>query len=203
MLYYVDDLIHIGFKPKENMDALNMIYRLKEGFGTPNLYLSTNVERLQFKDGQVIWFTNCVDYLKSAIENVDNLLGVDKTALKNHGEMHRTNSSSFRPELDVTGKLGEELTNRYQQLIGLLRCSIELGRIDVLTKVSCLSQHLCYPREGHLDAVYCISRYLQKNLGRNPGRMTYNPMYQPTYENVFEVFGRDLDEWKYFYPDDQ
>ena len=69
--------------------------------------------------------------------------------------------------------------------------------------VSCLSQHLCYPREGHLDDVYLIFRYLQKDLGKNPGRMAYKPMYKPTYEKVFEGVGRDLDEWKYFYPNAQ
>ena len=36
MLCYVDDFLHIGFKPKEYMYALNMIYRLKEGFGPPD-----------------------------------------------------------------------------------------------------------------------------------------------------------------------
>ena len=30
--------------------------------------------------------------------------------------------------------------------------------------------------------------------------MSYYPMYVPTDENVFEVFGRDLYEWKDFYP---
>ena len=30
-------------------------------------------------------------------------------------------SLSFRPELDYTEELGEELTNRYQQIIGVLR----------------------------------------------------------------------------------
>ena len=71
-LCYVDDLLQICFKPKEDMDALNMIYRLKEGFGPPDRYLGANVEKLQLKDGRVVWSTNCVDYLKSAIENVDN-----------------------------------------------------------------------------------------------------------------------------------
>ena len=33
--------------------------------------------------------TSCVDYLKSAIENVDNSLGVDNMALKNDGDGHR------------------------------------------------------------------------------------------------------------------
>ena len=28
MICYVDDLLHIGFNPKEYMDVLNMIYRL-------------------------------------------------------------------------------------------------------------------------------------------------------------------------------
>ena len=88
------------------------------------------------------------------------------------------------------------MTNRYHQLIGVLRWSIEIGRINILTEVICLSHHLCYPISGHLDAVYRIFRYLQKNLGNNPGRMAYDPMYEPTDENVFEVVGRYLDEWK-------
>ena len=28
-------------------------------------------------------------------------------------------------------------------------------------------------------------------------------MYEPTDGNVFEFVGRDLDQWKYFYPDSQ
>ena len=31
MLCYIDDLLRIFFKPKEDMDALNLIYRLREG----------------------------------------------------------------------------------------------------------------------------------------------------------------------------
>ena len=116
---------------------------------------------------------------------------------------NRPYSSSFRPEIDVTEELGEELTNRYQQLIVVLRWSIELGRIDILTKLSCLSQHLFPPREVHLDDVYLIFRYLQKSLGKNPGRMAYEPMYEPTDENVFEVVGRYIYEWKFFYLDSQ
>ena len=77
MLCCVDDLLHICFKPKEDMDELNMIYWLKEEFGPPDRYLGENVEKVQLNDGQVAWSTNCVDYLNSAIENVDNSLGVD------------------------------------------------------------------------------------------------------------------------------
>ena len=63
MLYYVDALLHVGFKPKEDMDDLNMIYRLKEGFVPPDQYLGANFKKVRFKDGQVVCSTNCVDYL--------------------------------------------------------------------------------------------------------------------------------------------
>ena len=49
------------------MDALNMIYRLKEGFGPPDRYLGANVEKVQLKDGQVVWSTKCIDNLKIVI----------------------------------------------------------------------------------------------------------------------------------------
>ena len=50
MLFYVDDLLHIYFKPKEYMDVLNMIYRLKKSFGPPGRYLGANDEKEQLKD---------------------------------------------------------------------------------------------------------------------------------------------------------
>ena len=95
MLFYVDDLLHIGYKPKEDMYVLNMIYWLKEGFGTPDRYLGTNVEKVQLNYGRAVWSANCVDYLKSAIENVDNSLGVDNRALKNYVYAHRPYSSNY------------------------------------------------------------------------------------------------------------
>ena len=49
------------------------------------------------KDGRVVCYTNCVDYLKSAIGNVDNSLVVDKRAFKNYRDGHRLYSSRFRP----------------------------------------------------------------------------------------------------------
>ena len=66
-LCYVDDLLHIRFKPKEDMDALDMIYCFKKDFGPPEQYLSENVDKVQLKDRRIVWSTNCVDYLKGAI----------------------------------------------------------------------------------------------------------------------------------------
>lgn len=48
-------------------------------------------------------------------------------------------------------------------MIGVLRWAVELGRIDMYTEVSLLSQHLALPRVGHLEAVYHIFAYLNKH----------------------------------------
>ena len=71
------------------MDALNIIYRLKEIFGPTERYLSTNVDKVQLKYGQVVWSTNCIDYLKRSIDNVYNSIGVDNTELNNYEDRHR------------------------------------------------------------------------------------------------------------------
>ena len=44
----------------------------------------------------------CVDYLKGAIRNVDNMLEESNTALKTFGNGHRPYESSYRPEIDVS-----------------------------------------------------------------------------------------------------
>ena len=67
------------------MDNLDIIFWFKERFGRPDRYLGANVEKLKLEYGQALWYTNCVDYLKIAIESVNNLLGDNKTALKNDG----------------------------------------------------------------------------------------------------------------------
>ena len=51
MLCYVDDLLHIGFYPKEDMVALNTIYWLNEGFGPSEQHQGANVEKVKLKDG--------------------------------------------------------------------------------------------------------------------------------------------------------
>ena len=200
MLVYVDDVLHIHHDPTIDMKRLNEHYRLKEGVSSPERYLGANVDKVQLEDGRIAWSMSCVDYLKGAIKNVDNILGENNAALKMFGDGHRPYPSSYRPEIDVTPLLDEKLLARYQQYIGILRWSIELGRIDIMTEVSCLSQHLCAPREGHLQAVYKIFRYLQKNMDKNPGRLVFDPLLEYTDEKIFDGTPTTQD-WIDFYPD--
>ena len=70
-----------------------------------------------------------------------------------------------------------------------------------MMEVSCLSQHLCSPREGHLNTVYKIFRYLQNKISNNAERITCDTDCVHTDEGVFEGIKRELEDWKDFYPD--
>ena len=59
MLFYFDDLIYKGFKPNLYMDELHF-FLLKEIF-PHELYLGSNVEKIQLEDGYIFWYTNCVE----------------------------------------------------------------------------------------------------------------------------------------------
>ena len=120
-------------------------------------------------------------------------------SLSHFGTGLRPYPASYRPEMDVTPTLDEEMTNRFQQLIGILRWSIELGRIDILTEVSCLSQHLAEPREGYLIAVYKVFKYLSLRLKSSRGRNVFNGKSMIIDNAIFNDFDRQ--EWKDFYHD--
>jgi hypothetical protein len=54
---------------------------------------------------------------------------------------------------------------------------VELGHINIATKVSLLSSHLAYPREGHLKAaLHVMGNLKQKHNSRL--------IFDPTYPNI-------------------
>ena len=121
MLVYVDNVLHIARDPKKDMDRMNSIYQLKDGVGPTDRYLGDSVGKFQLHDGSVAWEITCVDYTKGAIEKFMKTLQVSGTALNNFGYGKRPYPPSYRPELYVTSKLDDEITNRYQKLSGILR----------------------------------------------------------------------------------
>ena len=76
--------------------------------------------------------------------------------------MHGPLASGYKPELDVSKPLDAKRTNYYQNLIGVLRWAVELGRIDIDYHVAIMSRYLSAPREGHLEQVFCIFAYLKR-----------------------------------------
>ena len=101
-----------------------------------------------------------VKYLKAAIDNVEEKLAKDGIKLPT-GNTPMT--SGYHPAEDVSAELNSDELQYYQELIGVLRWAIEIGRVDILLEVALLSSHLALPREGHLQQVYHIFGYLKKS----------------------------------------
>ena len=81
---------------------------------------------------------------------VRDLLAEDGRDLKTKKRPHKGPlPPRYKPELDVTDECDAEHHSRYQQLIGILRWAIELGRIDIQIEVALMSQYQASSRYGH------------------------------------------------------
>ena len=56
----------------------------------------------------------------------------------------------YHPEMDVTGELKVDGVQWYQELIGTLRFTVEIGRIHILLELSLMSNHFSLPQEVHI-----------------------------------------------------
>ena len=196
ILVYVDDILIFAKKPKEIMDDLGKHYEMKpESVKTPEMYLGANFDKIQLPDGRSEWCMSSKHYVKNAIKVIEAWMIEDDPEAKLKSTAKNPFPSGYKPELDVTTELNDDLASRFLQLIGILRWAVELGRLDIFTEVSQLSQHQALPRRGHLEAAYHIFAYLKKH--DNGGRIVFDPKTPQIDERAFNV---DAD-WTDFYGD--
>jgi hypothetical protein len=173
------------------MEALNKIYRLKEGsVGKPKKYLGADVVEYQIP-GQVKpkWGFSSAQYITEAIRNIEMLLAERNQTLS--PKAPTPFSSGYRPELDISPFLNHQDMSWFQNLIGILRWAIELGRIDIHLEVSMLASFLVHPREGHLDQCLHIFSYLK-------GHKKSTMVFDDTVPNIDESRFTKAD-WTEFY----
>ena len=90
---------------------------------------------------------------------------------------------SYDPELDTSQELDPDAASNYLTIIGILRWMIELGRINVITKVSLLLFCRAVPGEGHLEAAILIIAHVGQ---RYNSRLVCDPLYPETDHSVFK-----------------
>ena len=196
ILVYVDDILIFAKKPKEIMDDLGKHYEMKpESVKTPEMYLGANFDKIQLPDGRSEWCMSSKHYVKNAIKVIEAWMIEDDPEAKLKSTAKNPFPSGYKPELDVTTELNDDLASRFLQLIGILRWAVELGRLDIFTEVSQLSQHQALPRRGHMEAAYHIFAYLKKH--DNGGRIVFDSKTPQIDERAFNV---DAD-WTDFYGD--
>ena len=96
----------------------------------------------------------------------------------------------YHPREDATKEMNAKGMQVYQELIGIIRWSVKIGRVDILLEVSLLLYQLALPRVRHLQAVYRVFGYLKQV----PKRKLYFESRKPMISrDRFQKF-----DWEYF-----
>lgn len=126
----------------------------------PSHYLGAKVA-LKAINGIKCWTITSVDYINATVKTIEERIKNTKWLIPSKAVMPM--DSTFVPELDVSDELSADDVTMYQEIIGMLRWSTELGRVDILCELSILSQFQAAPREGHMTQVLHIIGFLKKN----------------------------------------
>ena len=122
-------------------------------------------------------------YCRAVVTNVESVL--EKRGLRLPLKFVTPLSCGYFPEMDVTGGLKVDGVQWYQELIGTLRLTVEIGRIDILLEVSLLSTHLEIPLEVHLEQVLQIFGYLKIHKKM---RLMFNCRYPKISSNLSKEY---------------
>jgi hypothetical protein len=159
----VDDTLCISHEPEKTMNAIAQLYYLKDNsVQVPTTYLGAQIVqyKLPSDNKKIRCGMSSNHYVLAAIKNVEYELSLWNKTLATNATTPL--SYGYRPELDTSPLLNPLQANYYQNLIGVLRWSIELGRVDILTHVSIMSSFLAAWHEGHLSQVLHIFAYLKR-----------------------------------------
>ena len=190
VLVYVDDVMVISHIPLSTIEGIQKTFKLKGGKAdTPDMYLGVSLEKKTNPQGTVCWSMSPEKYVAASVLNVEEKLAKEGRALPTNCKTPML--TTYHPSDDTSPELTTDGVRYYQELIGILRWAIEIGRLDILLEVSLLSSHLALPRQGHLEQVYHIFGYLKKASRR---RLFMDPDHPVISEDRFVSY-----DWTEFY----
>jgi hypothetical protein len=192
VLVYVDDIFAISHQPRHTLEQIQAEFKFKnDEVAPPDMYLGSKLE-FQIFNGIRCWTMSSDKYIKAAIDNVETKLKSQDRSLPRRADTPMI--LNYRPEEDVTAEIQGTDHTYFQELIGILRWAIELGRIDIMIEVSMLSVHLANPRIGHLEAAIHIFAYLKTTPKRT---LAFDPRHPEYDESQFPPVA----DWHDFYRD--
>ena len=191
ILCYVDDLLAISHDAEKVLKSVQETFKFKDDMiHQPDIYLGAQLDKMSV-DGFEGWTMSSEKYVKAAIENIEQMLAESNQRLPI--KCRTPLSSGYRSELDTSPKLKTEGLQRYQELIGILRWAVELGKVDILLETSLMLTHLALPRQGHLEHLHHIFGYLKMNSRR---KLSFDPQHPNIDKRAFKEH-----DWYEFYCD--
>jgi hypothetical protein len=154
----------------------------------PDIYLGAQLEKGQI-EGAECWTMSAEKYVSAAVKNVEEALKVK--GLRLPSKCYTPLTKDYRPELETSAELKADGVQYYQELIGVLRWAVELGRVDILLETSLMSTYLAMPRVGHLDNLYHMFGYLKAHTKR---KLAFDGLHPKIDERRFREH-----EWFDFY----
>lgn len=152
ILVYVDDLLIVDKNPQKYMTMIQDKFPVKQAsIEEPKIYLGANIGKVDYPDGSKAWTMSSDSYVKEAIRNVKQRMQQDgyrynkKLSDISYSPDCPFSVQSYRTELDLSAEYSPDQTTYYQNLIGVLRWIVKLGRIDIAFEVSSLSKFLVCP----------------------------------------------------------
>jgi hypothetical protein len=207
LLIYVDDVICIDEHPRKYIEQIGEVFKIKEGSaGPPTVYLGANIQKLESRSQGECWGMSCEQYVRDSIKNVKERLKNEgwefnkRLSDVNYSPQQPFSNVKYRPELDVSNLCSDHEGNYFQNLIGVLRWIVELGRIDINFEVASLSSFLANPRRGHLHQALHIFKYLDIH---KESFLSFDPTYLDLGEPLDAETNPNCKQkiMKEFYPD--
>jgi Reverse transcriptase (RNA-dependent DNA polymerase) len=189
VLCYVDDILSISDDPERSLLALTSTFKLKDDkIEEPEAYLGAKLDKMTV-DGIECWTMSAEQYVNASVKNVEEALA--KRGLRLPTKCYTPLPTDYHPELETSAELKSDGIQLYQELVGVLRWAVELGRLDILLEVALMSTHLAMPRQGHLQQVYRIFGYLKIHPKR---KIAFDPQHPQISERMFQKH-----DWHDFY----
>jgi PAS domain-containing protein len=194
VMMYVDDILAISHDAKGVLESMQGdTVKYKNGkIEPPTMYLGARLQKKPL-NGLDCWAITSVDYVNAAVKTVKESLEGKRWKLPGSAKTPMT--ASYYPELDTSPELGPADITFYQEMIGMLRWAVELGRVDINHEISILSQHQASPRQGHLEQILRIVAFLEKK----PKLSLYMNPELPKLD--YSIFHTDSSEFKEYYRD--
>jgi hypothetical protein len=127
--------------------------------GDPDIYLGAQT---QLPNGVIAWGLSPSKYVVQAVKNCQIHL-TEKLSGKYLIPARADNlfPVNYDPSTDLSDILDPECLSFYQHLIGVMRWMVELGCIDIATKISMLSSYLACPCKGQIENSLHVMGYLK------------------------------------------
>ena len=131
------------------IEVIKAIFKLKgDKAEKPEMYLGASLQKFLTSGDTTCWEISLEEYVQAAVTKLEERLS--KTDHQIPSRCDTPMSIEYHPSEDVSRELNGDRIQIYQKLIGILRWTVKVGRIDILLEVSLLSSHLALLRARHL-----------------------------------------------------